>query len=213
MENDKMKEKKPCPLSRQEWLEFLGNLLSIKQSHVSLYLNTFVIMAVLAVTVFISIQLPKVNVNDANSIKNLLISGIPVVIILIFIKWMYRMFSKEWKKPETQYDAINEIREAYYRAIEINRKDYMKNQTIPKKKIDVEIEIKERLDEIYEEIKNIPSNSKYSILSFGLAFLVLAIALLCNDVPGGTFKLLLSMLCVAICFYYVAIFVKKSYLK
>ncbi|MCD6147646.1 MAG: hypothetical protein J7J34_06595, partial [Thermoplasmata archaeon] len=55
MENDKMKEEKPCPLSREEWLDLLKTYLSMKKSEYYHNFNTTLSFVILIFAVFIPI--------------------------------------------------------------------------------------------------------------------------------------------------------------
>jgi len=75
-------------------------------------------------------------------------------------------------------------------------------------------EIKDKINKIHEEVKNISSNSKFSILGIGLAYLAIALTLISPDIYGGMANIakgLLSLLCWVAGFFYILLFVKKSF--
>jgi len=112
MEKDKMKERKPCPLSREEWLDFLKTYLFMKKFEVSNNLNTILTFTMLIIAILIPFIVVGLNLGlklDKTSHAFLLFSLLLyfVMIVGVFSWWVWGMRKIDGIKKES--NAIHEI--------------------------------------------------------------------------------------------------------
>jgi len=128
------KQEKPCELSRGEWLQFFETLLTLKHSNYPTILNTFLVLAILAVTVTASVGIPELDINDSVSVKKYILSIVVTLIFFlsvlgflkIWIKKILRRVSEEYKAISELIQKIidgelkesNEIRKEWYKTLD-----------------------------------------------------------------------------------------------
>ena len=87
MEENKI-EKKPCPLTKGEWLQFFENVLSIQHSFQPVIYNILIVTMIFIGTVFIAQIdniLPKFDLNNIKTVVSYLISAVILFVIFIIV--------------------------------------------------------------------------------------------------------------------------------